>query len=1319
VRAKTAGRIVTFYSYKGGTGRSMALANIAWLLASSGRRVLVVDWDLEAPGLQRYFHPFMHDPQLRSTRGVMDLIWDFSAAALSPPTFGIEDWITRISSITAYAESLNWEFPGSGTIDFVCSGRHDAAYSRRLSAFDWTAFYEERGGADFLDATAESMRESYDWVLIDSRTGLSDTAGICTLHLPDIVVNCFTLSTQSIEGAAAVTRSIIDSGRDREIRILPVPMRVEDSERAKLERGRDAARTALDSCLRGMDRDERDRYWGDVEIPYKPYYSFEEILAVFGDRSHQEGTLLAAYERLTSRLTEGEVGELPAQDEQQRRRHLAQFERQQDEVPPQVRVSHAARDRNWADWIARELAAVGFTVTLEPLNGPADSLATPVAEPDSRTIVVLSPSYVSAPGGSARLRAVAAAAGGAVGSTRPPIIFRVKDVELPPELDNLDLSELSGLGEAAARRALLAAAGRPTRRTADAAAQTPPRVAVSTRFPGTPPPVWSGVPARNPSFVGREGQLNTLRDRFVGTDAGPTRTIVLQGFGGVGKTQIAGEYVHRFGASYDLVCWVGCDQPALVRSSLAALTSPLHLSERPGQEPVTEVVNALRRGDPYRRWLLVFDNADSPDDIASLIPQGPGHVLITSRNRRWQGRQARLEIGVFHRAESVALLRRRAPSLAEDMAAKLAEALGDLPLALEHAGAWHAETGMSAESYLGLLERSPRPLLLEGEIPTYPRPVASTWLLSIERLRQQEPLAARLAELCAFLGPEPISLQMFAGDNLDELGDPADQALRDPLELGKAVRHITEHALARVVEKDWDPTSREREPSKERDSCLEMHRLVQAVLRDDLTPQLRAAARARAQALLAAADPADPDTSQSWNRYALLRPHVRPAGAIHSTSRDVTELVRNVVRSLYSRRHLSDCRELAGETLQVWRDTLGEDDWRTLRIALDLADSLRALGDPVQARELDEAAQERLTRTLGRDHDLSLRAARAFGGDMRGMRQYLQARALDEKTYERFRLNDWLNREDGINAANNLAVSLRFVGDFRRALELSRDIPERARAQQPPAKDIYTLAFADNYARDLRECGFYLESLAVLENTKDQCASILGEEHPDTLRSLRNYAISLRWCGRENEARRISRSTLKALRSGLGPDNRETLATAVSLAYDLCLAGDPGAVDLARDTFSRAQDTLGAENLDTLGAANALAVVNRQLGDTASAAAIAERTYDMLRSSLPPDHPFTYYAASNLANCYHDLGRIHERNQLDRLAGDRLPALVGNYHPRAIIAAIARTSHGLERYSAGPEVVDELTASLGPEHPVLTRIMRGTLIDFEIDPPPP
>src|SRR5207245_873760 len=123
--SRSPGTIITFYSYKGGTGRTMLLANLAWTLASQGKRVLAVDWDLEAPGLHRYFRPFLIDPDLTASNGIIDWVIDFSSAAVTPNTGdGIErDWYRPMADLTRYAVSLKWPFDNGGTVDFVPAGR--------------------------------------------------------------------------------------------------------------------------------------------------------------------------------------------------------------------------------------------------------------------------------------------------------------------------------------------------------------------------------------------------------------------------------------------------------------------------------------------------------------------------------------------------------------------------------------------------------------------------------------------------------------------------------------------------------------------------------------------------------------------------------------------------------------------------------------------------------------------------------------------------------------------------------------------------------------------------------------------------------------------------------------------------------------------------------------------------------------------------------------------------------------------------------------------------------------------------------------------
>ncbi|MCW8378360.1 KGGVGR-motif variant AAA ATPase [Streptomyces justiciae] len=318
-------RIVTFYSYKGGTGRTMALANAAWILASRGKRVLVVDWDLEAPGLHRYFHPFLPDSELRSSPGIMDMVWEFATAATDPATPDEPDWHEPLAAIQPYAMSVEYDFLEPGSIDLVPAGRQDHLYSSLVSTFDWNNFYERLGGGGFIEALKRSMREHYDYVLIDSRTGLSDTAGICTVQLPDILVNCFTLSNQAIDGAEAVAASVHRQRAGNQLRMFPVPMRVDGGEADRLEQGRRYAQATFGRYLSHVP--DPDAYWGAVEVPYSPSYAYEELLAPIRDEPLHPASLLASSERLVSYLTDREVTQVRPLEEPERRGLLQQFKR--------------------------------------------------------------------------------------------------------------------------------------------------------------------------------------------------------------------------------------------------------------------------------------------------------------------------------------------------------------------------------------------------------------------------------------------------------------------------------------------------------------------------------------------------------------------------------------------------------------------------------------------------------------------------------------------------------------------------------------------------------------------------------------------------------------------------------------------------------------------------------------------------------------------------------------------------------------------------------------------------------------------------------
>ena len=330
------GRILTFYSYKGGTGRSMAVANIAWLLACAGRRVLAIDWDLEAPGLHRYFRPFLIDEEVTASDGLMDLVDNYASEAIRPLKKGETrdpQWYVPYADFSDYIVSINFpHFRAGGKIDFLPAGRQGNHYALLVSSFNWQNFYDRLGGGGFIEAFKNQARSLYDYVLIDSRTGVSDTAGICSVQLPDSLVVCFTYNNQSIKGASAVARSatvsheklvdeklsLLRSGKStntsvedltRPYRVFPVPMRVDSGESDRLAIRQAFARHSFAGLIDHVGLEAVSGTWKSVEVPHTSFYSYEEVLAAFKDDAYDPKTVLAALLRLTRHVTDRDVNE--------------------------------------------------------------------------------------------------------------------------------------------------------------------------------------------------------------------------------------------------------------------------------------------------------------------------------------------------------------------------------------------------------------------------------------------------------------------------------------------------------------------------------------------------------------------------------------------------------------------------------------------------------------------------------------------------------------------------------------------------------------------------------------------------------------------------------------------------------------------------------------------------------------------------------------------------------------------------------------------------------------------------------------------------
>ncbi|MGQ4439505.1 FxSxx-COOH system tetratricopeptide repeat protein [Streptomyces violaceoruber] len=946
-----------------------------------------------------------------------------------------------------------------------------------------------------------------------------------------------------------------------------------------------------------------------------------------------------------------------------------------------VFVSYAGPDRAWAEWAAWHLREVGHAVELDVWDWRiGDNFIERMNDAMRRatTVVALFSNNYFDPARWTREEwtSVVARRERIVPVTIEPLTAS----DIPDILTAVIRKDLHSLDEQAAITALLEAVNGPTG----------PRTAPS--FPGTPAPVHAapaggaqgqrprlpsgaGLPRvwnvrdRNPHFTGREALISRIREGLLGGRQAVVQA--LHGLGGIGKTQIALEYAHRFASQYDTVWWIDAAQAdqILVRYTELAARLGIAKPEAGAEHNARTLLEHLHTQD---RWLIILDNADDPHDFEGLIPTGPGHVLITSRNPGWNDRVHSLNLGVFARSDSLAYLSARMPGITPDQAGGLADDLGDLPLALAQA-VGVITSGMTLDRYRHLLTEKTAKLMANGGPPGYPAPLAAAVDIATNRLTGDHPDAADLLRLGAFLGPEPIPTAW-----LEAVRDRLSTIAVDPDDImwpQTALQPLARYGLARVDHETF-----------------QIHRLTQAILRDRSGQADTVRSEDDVATILTTVDPGDPDTPAAWPRWAAYTTHLAARKDTATSRPELRQALVRAARYLIKSGQERTARDLISALHESWTGVLGEDHPHTLDSAHYLGHVISYFGQYGEARRMHEDTLERRRRALGEDHPHTLDSAHSLAATLHNLGQYAEARIMVEDTLERRRRTLGEDHPHTLASAHDRAASLHALGQYAEARIMVEGTLERRRrtlGEDHP----HTLAYTHDLAATLHNLGRYAEARIMVEDTLERRRRLLGEDHPHTLASLHGLAVTLHALGQSTDARRIQEDTLDHRRRLLGEDHPHTLDSAHSLAVTLhALEHYADALSMDQDTLARRRRTLGEDHPDTLQSAHSLAVTLDALGQHTDARHMHEDALERRRRTLGEDHPDTLASAHSLAAALHNLAQYAEARIIDQDTLARRRRTLGEDHPDTL-----QSAHSLA-----------VTLSALREHATAVHLLRDT-----------
>ena len=780
-------------------------------------------------------------------------------------------------------------------------------------------------------------------------------------------------------------------------------------------------------------------------------------------------------------------------------------------------------------------------------------------------------------------------------------------------------------------------------------------------------------------FVTREGQDELFDAVF--TRAEP-RT-VLTGMRGSGKTQLAAAIAARCEEEgWPLVAWIHAASRKQIIADLYELALRTGI-DAPNSIPLEVIVRRLMdhlRSADGSNSLFVFDNVENPNDLRDLIPESTGvrTLITTTRHLDWDDLGwLRFTVGAFDREQSITLLCERTVDTHREAADRIADALGDLPVAIAQAAATAKQGGYTLSGYLDRLSHHPLESSispLEGD--DYPNAVGIALLMAyeqvLEQLRtkhpQQERIAVSLLDTLSLLTASGVPTHWLL--RLDSDSD----AVRDTLSFLKSVAILQESSDGDKTFIHWLQGHVYRETYLNDQKQLGEARRCAATLLGGMDVDHLENPEQRRQETHHLIEQLLSITSQDYSHSLFSEPHVssKLAETLHdATSLGMSQLALCLTDSvtqacdalgphhpdtLASRNNLAGTYRASGrldkaiamykQTLEDSTRILGPDHPSTLTSRFNLAGAYRAAGRLDEAIPLYEQVFSGRSRVLSPDHRSTLMSRDELAGIYREAGRFDEAITLKKQI-----LADAMRimgpDSPGASAArNNLAATYRDAGRLDEAIPLYKqnldDVSRTLGLDHPE-----TLASRHSLAGAYQDAGRLHDAITLFEQNLDDFTRILGPDHPDTFTSRSTLAGAYQAAGRLHDAITLHEQTLTDRARTLGPDHPATLTSRNNLADAYQAAGRlHDAITLHRQTLKDSTRSLGPHHPHTLTSRHNLAETYRAAGRLDQAIPLYEQTLEDSTHILGPDHPRTLATCNNLAEAYRAAGRFEDAEKL-------------------------------------------------------------------------